>query len=135
MTQQLHILAKTPCFTIPHITKAQCTTETPHTITEVPQAEDSPGYGQFLQNYKTQINNIMNPNNNSSEKSVGQADKVGENLLQENPGLHIEANEDEPQLKPHYICGLWTQFPSLIQINLIDANLSQPLIIPALPYI
>ena len=62
-----------PCFTMPHITKASCTTETPHNITELPQTEDSPGYAQFFQNYETQINNIMNPNNDSSEESIGQA--------------------------------------------------------------
>ena len=97
-----------PHFTAPHIT------ETPHNITEVPQTEDSLRYTQFLQNYGTQLNNIMNPDTNSSEESVGQADEVVENLIQENPSLHIKINKDEPELEPHYIHALWTQLMKLI---------------------
>ena len=53
----------------PSITKPPCN------ITELQQTEDSPGYPKVLQNYKTQLNNIMNPDNDSSEESVGQAMK------------------------------------------------------------
>ena len=72
----------------------------------------------------------MNPNTGSSEQSIGQANKVDENCVQENPGLNIKINKDEPELKPHYICSLWTQLTTLIGINLIDANLLQPIILP-----
>ena len=66
----------------------------------------------------------MYPNNNNSDESVGQPEEVGENLVQENPILPIHMNKKEPQLKPHYISGLWIQLTKFIGINIIDANLS-----------
>ena len=71
----------------------------------------------------------MNPNTNRSDESIGQVDEVDENLVQENPSLHIQMNENEPDLKPHCIHG-WTQLTKLIGINIIDANSSQPINLP-----
>ena len=34
-------------------------------------------------NHEAQLNNIMNPDTDSSEESIGQANKVEENLVQE----------------------------------------------------
>ena len=62
--------------------------------------------------------------------AVKKADEVDENLVQENPGLHIEFNQDERELNPPYICSLWTQLMKLVGINLIDANSSQPIMLP-----
>ena len=50
--------------------------------------------------------------------------------MQENLGLHIHMNKNEPQLKPHYIHVLWTQLTKLIGINIIDTNSSQPIMLP-----
>ena len=52
----------------------------------------------------------------------GQAEEVDEDLIQENPGLHIQMNENEACLKPHYIHRLWIQLTKLIGTNIIDAN-------------
>ena len=46
---------------------------------------------------------------NHSNESIGQTEEVDENLIQENPGLHIKMNENEACLEPHFIHGLWTQ--------------------------
>ena len=64
------------------------------------------------------------------KKALDRLDEVDENLVHKNPSLHIEINKDEPELKPHCICFLWTQLTTLIGINLIDADSSQPIIIP-----
>ena len=72
----------------------------------------------------------MNPDTDSSEESVGQADEVDESLVQENPGLNIEIYKNDPELKPHYICALWTQLMKLVRIDIIDANSSQPITLP-----
>ena len=45
----------------------------------------------------------MNPDNDNSDEIVGQAEEVYEDLVQENPGLHIKMNENEGCLEPHYI--------------------------------
>ena len=69
----------------------------------------------------------MSTDTDSSDESIRQAEEVHENLVQENPSLHIQMNENEPELKPHYIHSLWTQLTKIVGINISDANLSQPI--------
>ena len=51
-------------------------TNAPHIISEDHATEESEGYTQFLQTYRTQLNNIMNPDDEHSDDSVGQAEEV-----------------------------------------------------------
>ena len=44
----------------------------------------------------------MNPNDRNSNESVRIADEVDENLVQEIPNPHIQMNENEAELHPHY---------------------------------
>ena len=94
-------------------TKAPCTTKTPCNITEDPSTEEYEGYTQFLQTYEVELNNIMNPNNDDNNESIGQAKEGDENLVQENPSLHIKTNENDAYLKT-------TQCPW--SINIINTN-------------
>ena len=88
---------------------ANTITPTPYNITDAPciipkdnSTEESEGYTQFLQTYSIQLNNIMNPNDRNSNESVRIADEVDENLVQEIPSPHIQMNENEAELHPHY---------------------------------
>ena len=105
LTQQLRIiLLNFHIQPMLHVSpRAPHTTETPCNITKDPSTEESEGYTQLLQTYEVELNNIMNPNNGNSGKSIGQAEEVDKNLIQENASLHIRMNENEACLQHLWI--------------------------------
>ena len=81
------------------------TTNEPCIITDIPSTEESEGYPQLLQSQTIQFNNIMNPNFNYPNNSDNEANEVDKYLIQENPSIKFETN-NEVDLQPWYLCQL-----------------------------
>ena len=71
----------------PHnITNTPCNiTNVPHIIIEDHSTEESEGCTQFLQIYRIQLNNLIDPDDEHSDNRAGQAEDMDENLVQETP--------------------------------------------------
>ena len=104
MTQQLHILPE--CHVSPHnISLKLHILPKLHVISLRFHKQKAP---QVTHNVYTTLNCIMNPDTNSSEESMGQTEKVDENLVQENPSLHLKSRTQPHCIHAKETC--WDQY-------------------------